>query len=285
MLFWESTRTRNLFNKRVLLGGILYGFSISALLLYSLERPYFWTGKLLAGVAQLIFYSYISLIAFHVIYLMNKLSKHKLIKNQMIVFTITAIIGYGFTDIFLLLTIIDVLNWRYVFNFYTALASFIVLLYIKNQLLFIYLPESLYESKDFRLEKIMLVTLNGALIWSSGKKDMVKKGLEDKLVSNLLTALELFGQETLRVKPKLNILSLRINDKIVCIKRYCEIQCVIIANKIPKIIEFNINKYLRKVHNVIKKSDLTQFSEDIINSLNKLFENEFRHILMLQGEE
>lgn len=284
LLFWEAIKTRNIFNRITLLGGILYGLSISSLLIYCIERPTTSISRLITSIMQLALYTYISIVAFYVLYLMNKLSRHELIKKQMKIFTITALIGYGYTDLFLILGLLNIINWRYVFIIYTLIASLMVLLYIKNPLLFIYLPESLYEIKDFNLEKIMLTTLNGELIWSSGRRDAIKKGVEDELVSNLITALEIFGQETLNVKPKLNVLSIRINNKVLYIKRYREIQCMVIANIIPKILEIYLNSYLRKVYKVIPINELPKLSKEIQEAITTIYKHEFKYLLMLRGE-
>ncbi len=282
LLFWESTKTRNIYNNVTIIGSILYGSSIGSLLLYCFNRSSLFMNKILAGLTQLIFYSYITAVALHAIYLMNKFSGHELIKKQVKLFTLLASVGYGFTELFLVLSLSNIISWKYIFIVYTAISSIIVILYVKNPLLFVYLPDSLYELKDLDLERIMLTTLTGALIWSRSRKDTARIGVEDELVSNLIAALEIFGQETLNVKPRLNVLSIRINNKVLYIKRYHEIQCLVIANKIPKILQAYLDNYLREVYKVIPISELPKVSRETLEKIEKIYNRVFRYLFMLQ---
>ena len=280
LLFWESARSRRVFGKVTLLGASLMGFSQASLIMYCVNRPSWLLGKVISGTAQFVFYLYIFLVVVHTLYSIRRFTIHDIIRSQIKLLYPVAFMAYGGVILVLMLDILGFLDWRYVFILLMLLTLYMTFLYIKKPVVFLYLPESLFELRDFKLEKVMLTMLNGELIWSSGNRNVIKGGLEDELLSNLIAALELFGREVLNAKPQLNIMSLKIDDKLVFIRRYKAVQCVVIANKMVKPLRRAIMRFIKKAYKIIPVREFPKLSMETIKKVNEVYEEEFEYILM-----
>ena len=285
LLFWESIRTENILNKTTAIGILLTGFSQSSLFLYSLMRPYWSFGRFISGILQLILYIYVFSIALHTLSEIRRFKRHKVIEIQLKLLSLIAIPAYGGVIIMLILSIPYLIHWHHVFLILSFTSIAIVTIYIKKPLLFFYLPQNLFELEDFKLERIMVITWDGKLIWSSSYVRTAKEDLLDKLLSNFVTMMDVFSTEVLNISPETSITTLRIDNKLIFIKRFQNFQCLIIANKMVAPLKKALQRFISRLTEEISLKELTEISEEIRNKINRVFKEEFAYILMMVRSE